>query len=99
MAVIMIVDQVQADHPAATEVEIVVMEEVHQVAIEAQVAVMAAVKVVVVIVMTHMVTAVVAVMVAANVTHMRHQAVMEDTIIQVMEEVVVPDMAHDLLVV
>lgn len=97
MAVIMIVDQVQADHPAATEVEIVVMEEVHQVAIEAQVAVMAAVKVVVVIVMTHMVTAVVAVMVAANVTHMRHPAVMEDTIIQVME--VVPDMAHDLLVV
>jgi len=98
VAVIMIVDQVQ-DHPAATEVEIVVMEEVHQVATEAQVAVMAAVPVVVVIVMTPMVTAVVAVMVAANVTHMRHQAVMEDTIIQVMEEVVVPDMAHDLLVV
>ena len=98
MAVIMIVDQVQ-DHPD-TEVEIVVMEEVHQVAIEVhQVAVMAAVKVVVVIVMTPMVTAeVVAVMVAANVTHMRHQAVMEDTIIQVMEEVI-PDMAHGLLVV
>ena len=98
VAVIMIVDQVQ-DHPD-TEVEIVVMEEVHQVAIEVhQVAVMAAVKVVVVIVMTPMVTAVVAVMVAVSATHMRHQAVMEDTIIQVMEEVVVPDMARDLLVV
>ena len=97
VAVIMIVDQVQ-DHPD-TEVEIVVMEEVHQVATEAQVAVMAAVPGVVVIVMTPMVTAVVAVMVAVSATHMRHQAVMEDTIIQVMEEVVVPDMARDLLVV